>query len=139
MFMTESNRKFLYQAAALTLCIVLLVGIFMLGSTTVAFCADDAGETIQSAVSEVTKKIYSVMRVIVVPLAIVAVGFAAFQFFFGGNQGPEKAKKAIIAAGAGIGIVVFAPVIINTIASAVSGSGSTDKWDDYNPLNPTTP
>lgn len=135
MFTTATSHKQMTQIITIALCVFLFVGMFMLASTTAAFCDDeDLGNTIQGAVSGVTEKIYSIMRAVIVPCCIVALGFAGFQFIFGGNQGAEKARKVVFASGAAIGFVVFAPLVVNTIAGMVKTSGKDD-WDNYNPLS----
>ena len=139
MFTNATSHKQMTQIITIALCVFLFVGMFMLATTTSAFC-DEAqlGDTIQSAVSGVTDEIYNIMRAVIVPCCIVALGFAGFQFIFGGNQGAEKARKVVFASGAAIAFVVFAPLAVNTIATMVKNAGN-DKIDNYNPLyNPST-
>lgn len=128
----NSSRKSLYQMIALTLCVFAFVGVVMMGSAATAFCASS---TILDAVNTVTDEIYTIARSIVVPICIVALAIAGFQFLIGGNQGAEKARKVVIGCVGAICFVVFAPMIVKTIANAVSteGSGGVDK---YNPLKP---
>lgn len=134
MFTNATSHKQMTQIITIALCVFLFVGMFMLATTTSAFCGDeDLGNTIQGAVSGVTEKIYDIMRAVIVPCCIVAFGFAGFQFIFGGNQGAEKARKVVFASGAAIGFVVFAPLVVNTIAGMVENSGTND-WGSYNPL-----
>lgn len=134
MFANTTSHKQMTQIITIALCVFLFVGMFMLATTTSAFCGDeDLSNTIQGAVSGVTEKIYDIMRAVIVPCCIVALGFAGFQFIFGGNQGAEKARKVVFASGAAIGFVVFAPLVVNTIAGMVKNSG-TDDWGNYNPL-----
>lgn len=135
MFTNATSHKQMTQIITIALCVFLFVGMFMLATTTSAFCTEnpDVGNDIQNAVSQVTEKIYDIMRAVIVPCCIVALGFAGFQFIFGGNQGAEKARKVVFASGAAIGFVVFAPMVVNTIAGMVENSG-TDNWDNYNPL-----
>ena len=134
MFTNATSHKQMTQIITIALCVFLFVGMFMLATTTSAVCGDeDLSNTIQGAVSGVTEKIYDIMRAVIVPCCIVALGFAGFQFIFGGNQGAEKARKVVFASGAAIGFVVFAPLVVNTIAGMVKNSG-TDDWGNYNPL-----
>ena len=140
MFTNATSHKQMTQIITIALCVFLFVGMFMLATTTSAFCTSgntgNVGNDIKTAVSQVTEKIYDIMRAVIVPCCIVALGFAGFQFIFGGSQGAEKARKVVFASGAAIGFVVFAPMVVNTIAGMVKNSG-TDNWDTYNPLDNT--
>lgn len=135
MFTNATSHKQMTQIITIALCVFLFVGMFMLATTTSAFCAEnpDVGNDIQNAVSQVTEKIYSIMRSVIVPCCIVALGFAGFQFIFGGSQGAEKARKVVFASGAAIGFVVFAPMVVKTIAKMVSNNGNS-AWNEYNVL-----
>ena len=138
MFTNTTSHKQMTQIITIALCVFLFVGMFMLATTTSAFCTNsDVGNDITTAVSDITKEIYNIMRAVIVPCCIVALGFAGFQFIFGGSQGAEKARKVVFASGAAIGFVIFAPMVIKTIAKMVSDSGTTDKWNDYNVLDGT--
>lgn len=137
---TLQSHKQLFQLLALALCIFTFVGMFMVGTATTAYCADpeeedvgDVADTIQSAFSQMTKKIYDVMRAIIVPCCIVALAFAGFQFLVGGSQGAEKARKVVTGAILAVCFVVFAPLVMNTVGGMVTENGTGD-WDDYNPL-----
>ena len=129
---TNVSRKSMFQMAALTLCIFAFVGIVMMGSATTAFCADTSA-SITDAVNNITNNIYKIARAVVVPISIVALAFAGFQFLIGGNQGAEKARKVVIGCVCAIGFVVFAPMVVKTVAGYVSGEG-TNNIKDYNPL-----
>lgn len=133
MFANVLSKKTSFQILAMTLCVFALVGIVMLGSTSIAFC-EGADETIQTAVSGITEQIYKIMRAIIIPCCIVALAFAAFQFIAGGSQGAEKARKAVIGVIASVAFVTFAPMVMNTIGGFLADSGSGD-WDSYNPLD----
>lgn len=135
---TRSNKQ-LFQLLTLCLCVFAFVGMIMFTNATVAFCEDpevpdsDIATTIQGAFSGLTKQIYDIMRAVVIPCCIVALAFAGFQFLVGGNQGAEKARKAVIAVLLTICFVVFAPLVLNTIGNMVKNNG-TGEWDKYNPL-----
>ena len=100
---STQSHKHIFQMVALLLCVVAFVGVIMVGSTTVAYCAGENQETIgeaatniQEAFSKMTKKIYDVMRAVIIPCCIVALGLAGFQFLFGGTKGAEKARTVVI-------------------------------------------
>ena len=135
---TTTSRKQMFQVLSLVLCVFAFVAVFMIGTTTTAYC--EGADTIQQAFSNTTKKIYDVMRAVIIPCCIVALGFAGFNFIAGGNQGGEKARKTVIGVCCAVFFVVFAPVIMNTIGGFVSTDGAGN-WDGYNPLTPqaTTP
>lgn len=130
---THHSRKQMFQLVALFLCVVSLVGVIMIGTATTAYCAD-AATNIQEAFSNMTKKIYDIMRAVIIPCCIVALGFAGFQFIVGGNQGAEKARKVVIGVVCAVFFVVFAPVVMSTIGGFVTTEGS-GTWSDYNPLD----
>ena len=67
--------------------------------------------------------VYGVLKTIAIPIAAVALGFAAYQIFAGGEKGMEKAKKTILYTAIGIAIVFLAPTIINQISGWFSNSG----------------
>ena len=144
MTIVNTSNKQLFRLLALCLCVFAFVGIAMLNGTTVAFCEDtttpsdaDVATTIQGAFSGLTKQIYDIMRAIVIPCCIVALAFAGFQFLVGGNQGAEKARKAVIAVILTVCFVVFAPLALYTIGDMVKSNGTSD-WNSYNPLGSAT-
>ncbi len=137
MISSVSNRKTLSRMLVYMLCLTLCVSMVMVGSMSVAFCTDDvagAGDAIQGAVSGMTEQIYSVMRAIIIPMCIIALAFAGFQFLVGGTQGAEKARKAVIGVVLAIAFIVFAPLFGKAIGSWVKDEGTGD-WDGYNPLS----
>lgn len=146
----ETNRKNqLLRNIAMMLCCVMLCSVCLLGTSSVAFCApttatqpgatapagdlNTAAGEIQTAVETMTEAIYTTMRKIITPIVIVAFGFAGFNFLLGGPQGTEKARKGVIAAIAGMAIVLFAPLFGKAVATAFMG-GANDSWSNYNPL-----
>lgn len=130
--MTTISRKTMTQIMALTLCVFAFVGVVLMGTAATAFCADDLS-SISDAVSNLTNQAYELMRNIIVPCCIVALTYAGFQFLFGGNQGSEKARKVVIGCILALCFVVFAPMIVSTVASMVKSEG-TKNWGSYNPL-----
>lgn len=133
MFTNATSHKQMTQIITIALCVFLFVGMFMLATTTSAFC-DDIANDIPSAITSVTDKAYTIMRSIVVPICIVALVMAGFQFLIGGNQGAEKARKVVIGVCAALCFVVFAPVAVQSVASLLKDNG-TGGLSKYNPLN----
>lgn len=136
MFTTTYSKSAMTRILAMFLCVFMLAGFVMMASTTTAYCGDDdALETdIPNAVTSVMDKIYRIARSVIVPICIVALCFAGFQFILGGNQGAEKARKIALGCAGAVGIVVFAPLIVKSIANVVSSYGGSD-LDSYNPLS----
>lgn len=143
MFAMSAHSKQMFQMLALVLCVFAFVGMIMISSTTVAFCAEpDVAGTINNAFSQITMQIFNIIKAVIVPCCIVALGFAGFQFLVGGNQGAEKARKVVIAVACAIGFVLFAPLVVQAVTKILaSGSGthtdSKSDWDKFNPLLPT--
>lgn len=135
MFTTNHSQKNLFCMLTLMLCVFALVAMFVFTTSTTAYCADeDVGDTIQTAFSALTGKIYNIMRSIIIPCCIIALGFAGFQFIAGGSKGPENARKVVISVLCAVCFVVMAPLAAKTIAGLVKDNG-TDDWDNYNPLS----
>lgn len=134
--LADTNRKsMMLRTVAMMLCCMMFCSVFLLGTSSVALCDDleNAAGEIQNAITIMTETIYTTMRKIITPIVIVALGFAGFQFLLGGNQGTEKARKAIIAACIGLALVLFAPLFGKAIATAFMSSGSGD-FSSYNPI-----
>ena len=137
MFAMSTRSKQMFQLLTLALCVFAFVGMIMVGSTTVAFCAGSGvSTTINNAFSRITEEIYNIMKAVIVPCCIVALAFAGFQFLIGGNQGAEKARKVIIAVACALGFIIFAPIVVKSITAIVqSGNDSaSDDWNSFNPL-----
>lgn len=131
MFKKSSRKAYI----AYTLIILMITTMFMAATAAVAFCADGNGfgTAIQDAVSSMTEDIYGVMRAIIIPCCILALGLAGFQFLVGGAQGAEKARKICMGVIGAVAFVVFAPTIGAAIGTWVKNEG-TGTWDNYNPL-----
>lgn len=127
-----SRHESVTKIIALMLCCVLCMTLFMTLNMKVAFC-DEAVDAISDAVSQMSTKIYTTMRKIITPLAAVAFAFAGIQFIVGGKSGTEKARVIMIGAVIAIGLVIFAPLIANEVASWGVGFGGGD-LSGYNPL-----
>ena len=127
-----TTRKNISQIISLALCVFVFVGFVLVGTANVAYCAS-AAETIKGIVNSLTSDGYNILRAIVVPVCIVALAAAGFQFIIGGTQGSEKARKTVIAVGCAIAFVVFAPVVVQLIGNAVKDQGNDD-IGNYNPL-----
>ena len=67
-------------------CISILLSLY-----STAFATD----AIATGIASGMQQFYSLIRMISIPVAAVAVGAAAFQIFTGGEKGMEKAKKLL--------------------------------------------
>lgn len=130
----KNNSRTLTRTIAMMLCCVLFASICILGTADVAYCtAADAAGQLEDAATDVVNIIYSTMRKIIAPLTCVLFAFAGYQFAFGGSQGTEKARKSLFGAVGGLVLVIFAPVLVQAIATAFTGVGTGD-LSQYNPL-----
>lgn len=139
----NSSAISMQSIVSMMLCCLLVLSCFMFLSTETAFCTgadanagggtSDAASNIQNAVTDGTNQIFQVMRAIVTPICIVLIGFSGFQFLLGGQQGTEKARKTLVAAGLGIAVVLLAPLFGQAIATWFADSASGD-LSQYNPI-----
>ena len=97
-------------------CISILLSLY-----STAFATD----AIATGIASGMQQFYSLIRMISIPVAAVAVGAAAFQIFTGGEKGMEKAKKIIIYTGIGIGVALLAPKLVEMIAGWFQGASRT--------------
>ena len=114
--------------------IVLMLVVLTMLMTTFAFAAEEAtqatqpGEggtatTIEEGVKTGMGKVYGIITAVVIPVAVVCLGVGAFQFFFGGERGVEKAKKICLYTLGGVALVYLAPLIVTEVASWFSSNG----------------
>lgn len=89
----------------------------------------DGVDSISSAISSGMGQLYSVIKIIAIPVGAVALGFSAFQIFTGGEKGMEKAKKTILYTAIGIGIALLAPLLISTVSGWFSDVGDQGVFD----------
>ncbi|MGM9554805.1 MAG: TrbC/VirB2 family protein [Faecousia sp.] len=127
-----TNKK--YSAALRRgFAIVLMLVVLTMLMTTFAF-AEDAPQatqpggggtatTIEEGVKTGMGKVYGIITAVVVPIAVVCLGVGAFQFFFGGERGVEKAKKICLYTLGGVALVYLAPLIVTEVASWFSSNG----------------
>lgn len=84
--------------------------LFLMAQT--AF-ADEAPETIVAEkINSGLDQIYKAIMMIILPIAALSIAIAAFHFFGGNEKSVEKAKKTIILAAGGIGIIFLAPAMV---------------------------
>lgn len=121
------------RTLCMALCVVMVLSFTMICNTKVAFCNGDPTQALSELGIKIADLIYIAILSLVTPLVILAFAIAGLQFFFGGNQGTEKAKKWIFGALAGFVLVVFAPQIGQFLGNSFAGywSGSLS---DYNSL-----
>ena len=128
---TDSTDKVI-RAFVFVLVFCMVSSVFLLTTMNVGYCTDDSNEdsqTIEDIVSAGTSfanSIYVTLRQIVLPCAGVGFAFAGFQFFLGGSQGAEKARKTLYACIGGVALVLLTPVLIRSVGKWFSGSGSKD-------------
>lgn len=83
--------------------------------------------TIEDGVRKGLGEVYKIMSAIVIPIACLAFGFAAFKIFTGGEKGMQTAKMTILYTIIGLVIVYAAPVVIQQVSDwAKSSFGQTD-------------
>lgn len=125
--------------SVIALCLVCLIisASFLFLTAEIGYCSStqDPAENIQNAVISAVNNIYRVMQIIATPLCIVFYGYAGLQFFFGGNQGTEKARKVIINTSLGVAFILLAPLLAQAFATWFMGDGLTDV-NNFNPLKP---
>lgn len=131
------NNQADQRMTAISLCMVCLIitasFLFLTAETGYCTSIQDPAENIQNAVIDAVNNIYRVMQVVATPLCIVFYGYAGLQFFFGGNQGTEKARKVIINTSLGVAFILLAPLFAQAFATWFMGDGEIDV-NDFNPL-----
>lgn len=114
-----SGRRILSLMVALMLIIgCLSMTAFATGESGAVSGAGIGGE-IKGGLGEV----YDIINTIALPLAALSFVYAALQFFLGGQQGVEKAKKTMIWTIIGIALVYLAPYLVTQIKGWFDGSG----------------
>lgn len=118
-FARENPKKVrsIKRYAMFALCLGLLMSI-TIGCT--AFAAADLGKSI----SEGLGKVWTLMKTVGIAVAAIGCCVAAFQFFFGGERGVDKAKKSLLYTAVGVGVLFIAPLIVVTIKDWVEASGT---------------
>lgn len=141
------RTHFTVRVLALVMCLMMAMSAMMLGTSTVAYCADEttvatnpaspstqaAANNIATSVEQMAGMIYTTMRAIATPITIIVFTYAGFQFLVGGASGTEKARKACFAGIFGLALVAFAPVLGQAVASWLVNSFDGD-LGSYNPL-----
>ena len=135
---TKKHSAVLRRGFAIVLMLILTTMLL----TTFAFAVDgeDASQatqasgsgtaaTIEQGVKTGMGKVYGIITAIAVPIAAVCLGVGAFQFFFGGERGVEKAKKICLYTLGGVALVYLAPVVVSEIASWFSSTGDAGVFD----------
>ncbi len=135
---TKKHSAVLRRGFAIVLMLILTTMLL----TTFAFAVDgeDASQatqasgsgtaaTIEQGVKTGMGKVYGIITAIAVPIAAVCLGVGAFQFFFGGERGVEKAKKICLYTLGGVALVYLAPVVVSEIASWFSSTGDAGIFD----------
>ncbi len=121
-------------------CAVMFVCMFMATNIGIAYCADEttpatpnAADVLVSAITDGTQQVYNMIRAITIPILIVTITFAGVSFLIGGRNGTENARKIAIGSFVGVVIIVFAPVLGQTVGSWFANVGTGD-FSEYNPL-----
>lgn len=114
-----SGRRILSLMVAL----MLLIGCLSM----TAFATGGSGAVSGAGIGDEIKgglgEVYDIINTIALPLAALSFVYAALQFFFGGQQGVEKAKKTMIWTIIGIALVYLAPYLVTQIKGWFDGSG----------------
>lgn len=114
-----SGRRILSLMVAL----MLLIGCLSM----TAFATGESGAVSGAGIGGEIKgglgEVYDIINTIALPLAALSIAYAAFQFFLGGQQGVEKAKKTVIWTIIGIALVYLAPYLVTQIKGWFDGSG----------------
>lgn len=142
---TLPSMKEFFRVFTLALCCIFICAFVLLDSADIAYCEEttpeeessattDAGTAIEGAVNEMTDRIYTTMRSIIMPCTAIGFAAAGFMFLLGGSQGTEKARRVIVACIAGLVLVIFAPLFAQAIATWFASNGGGD-LSSYNPLN----
>lgn len=130
---TKKNSAALWRGFTIVLTLVLLTMMM----TTFAFAAEEeaaqatqasesgTATTIEQGVKTGMGKVYGIITAVVVPIAVICLGVGAFQFFFGGERGVEKAKKVALYTLGGVALVYLAPLIVTEVASWFSSNGDS--------------
>lgn len=109
----------------LSLMVALMLIIGCLSMT--AFATGGSGAVSGAGIGDEIKgglgEVYDIINTIALPLAALSFVYAALQFFFGGQQGVEKAKKTMIWTIIGIALVYLAPYLVTQIKGWFDGSG----------------
>lgn len=138
---TTTNKHSAALRRGLAIVLMLILTTMLL--TTFAFAADGedasqatqasdisaAATTIEQGVKTGMGKVYGIITVIVAPIAAVCLGAGAFQFFFRGERGVEKAKSIWLYTVIGVALVYLAPVVVAEIASWFSSTGDAGIFD----------
>lgn len=122
----ETKKRRLRSVLVMMMTIVLVFAMTMLPALA---ASPNAGDAIQGAVKSGLSEVYKVMTAIVVPIAVIAIGFAAFKIFTGGEKGMEQAKKIILVTIAGLVIVYLAPIVIKQLSGWFDGYGTGGVFD----------
>ena len=119
---TATFRRILVVMLAVMVVMALCIGP--------AFASGGNGiDDIEQGIKMGLKEVYKLLTVIVGPVAVVCLGFAAYQVFFNGSKGMEVAKKVVIYTVLGVAIAYLAPVIVNTFTGWFENSGDQGIFD----------
>lgn len=108
-----------------------MTGAFATGGGTSASTSSDVGGSVASGIQGGLNSLWTLLKAVGIPVAAIAVVFAAFQIFTGGEKGMEKAKKTLLYTAVGVGILYLGPWLITTIAGWFSsaGDGGAFSWN----------
>lgn len=89
---------------------------------TSAFADGSSTATIETGIKAGLKSIYDLVVSIAPALAVVGLVLVAAAIIFGGQKGMEKGKSYAITLVLVLGVILMAPVIINTVTTWFSGA-----------------
>lgn len=94
------------------------------GAAAPGFAAESATAGIVEGIEKASDNIYGAMKSIGIVVAVIGVALAAFYLFTGGDKGMEKAKKTILYAVIGCGILFLAVPIVNLFIGMFNDSST---------------
>lgn len=107
-----------------------MTGAFASGGSTNPSTTGNVGSSVASGIQGGLNSLWGLLKAVGIPVAAIAVVFAAFQIFTGGEKGMEKAKKTLLYTAVGVGILYLGPWLITTIAGwfTSAGDGGAFTW-----------
>lgn len=107
--------------------IQLLMAVAMVVAMVAAIMVCPFAATITDGIDKGMKSIYELICSVTMPIATVVFAWNGIKMFVGGQRNMEQAKMNLLICCLVIGLIWFAPTIINTVGSWFQG-GATWNW-----------